>query len=138
MHDLPARSGRTTQEEIMPDPIIADGPSARARVINGLREATDYLDRHPAVPVSGHGWTLHSFPARGSDDAGRAAVDEVAATLGVSARDDTADGGHYRAVKSFGLVTYEFVHVSSAYRAASDAVMSSSGSVTPARLPGAA
>jgi hypothetical protein len=122
----------------MPDPIIAGGPSARARVINGLREAAGYFDRHPAVPVSEHGWTLLSFPVRDSDDAGRAAVDEVAATLGVSARDDTADGGHYRAVKSFGLITYEFVHVSSGYQAACDAIMSYSGSVTPARLPGAA
>ena len=121
---------------------LAAEPSARAQVISGLREAADYLDQHPGVPVSEHGWTLLSFPGRASDDAGHAAVDEVAAMLGVTVKDDTPGGGHYRAVKSFGPVTYEFVHVSSgyqaAYQAAYQAVMSYSGAVTPAGLPDAA
>lgn len=122
----------------MPHHSIAGEPSARAWVISGLREAADYLDQHPGVPVSEHGWTLLSFPGRASDDAGHAAVDQVAAILGVTARDDTPGGGHYRAVKSFGPVTYEFVHVSTGYRAAYQAVMSYSGAVTPASLPDAA
>jgi hypothetical protein len=122
----------------MSDHSIAGEPSARAQVISGMREAADYLDQHPAVPVSEHGWTLLSFPDRDSDDAGHAAVDEVAAVLGVTVRDDTPSGGHYRAVKSFGPVTYEFVHVSSGSRAAYQAVMSYSGAVAPASLPDAA
>jgi hypothetical protein len=73
----------------MPHHSILGEPSARAQVISGLRQAADYLDRHPAVPVSEHGWTLLSFPGRDSDDAGRAAVNKVAAMLGVTARDDT-------------------------------------------------
>ena len=121
----------------MTDHSLAGEMSARARVISGLREAVHYLDRHPGVPVSEHGWTLLSFPVRDSDGTGCAAVDEVAATLGVSARDHPS-GGHYRAVKSFGSVTYEFVHVSFGYRAAYNAVMSYAGSVTPASLPHAA
>lgn len=41
-------------------------------------------------------------------------------------------------MKSFGPVTYEFVHVSTGYQAAYQAVMSYSGAVTPASLPDAA
>ena len=78
----------------MPHHSIAGERSARARVISGLRQAADYLDHYPEVPVSEHGWTLHSLPGRASDAAGRAAVDQVAAMLGVTARDDTPGGGH--------------------------------------------
>jgi hypothetical protein len=78
----------------MPHHSIAGEPSARARVISGLHQAADYLGQHPDVPVSEHGWTLLSFPGRDSDDAGHAAVDEVAAMLGVTVQDDTPGGGH--------------------------------------------
>jgi hypothetical protein len=123
----------------MPDQLNRDhSVPARARVTDGLRQAADYLDQHPDVPVSEHGWTLLSFPAPGDDDAGRAEVDRVAAVLGVTHVDDTADGGHYRAVRTFGPVTYKIVHIPARQQAAHRALMSYSGAVTPASLPGAA
>jgi hypothetical protein len=123
----------------MPDQLNRDHPApARERVTSGLRQAADYLDQHPDVPVIEHGWTLLSFPPRDDDTTGRAEVDRVAAVLGVTPRDDTADGGHYRAVRAFGPVTYEFVHVPARQQAAHRALMSYSGAIAPASLPGAA
>src|SRR5450755_4537522 len=123
----------------MPDQLIRDHDiPARARVTSGLRQAADYLDQHPGIPVSEHGWTLLSFPPRDDDDADRAEVDRVAAILGVTPADDTADGGHYRAVLAFGPVTYEFVHIPARQQAAHRALMSYAGAITPASLPGAA
>jgi hypothetical protein len=46
--------------------------------------------------------------------------------------DRTGDGGHYTAARSFGLITYEAVHVPRRYRAAHAALMSYHGSVAPA------
>jgi hypothetical protein len=105
---------------------------ARARVIAGLRQAADYLDAHPGVPVSEPGWDLLAFPAPGTrDPAGRAEVDRVAAVLGV--RPGTAvPGGHYRAVRAFGPVTYQFIHITAREQAAHRALMSYSGAVIPA------
>jgi hypothetical protein len=82
------------------------------------------------------GWTLHMFPEADGDDAGLAAVDQVAVVLGVTVRDDTARGGHYRARRSFGLVAYEFVHVPDAYRAASAARQSYEANISAALVPG--
>jgi hypothetical protein len=104
----------------------------RAEVIGGLRQLADYLDQHPEVPVNEFGWSLLDFTRHDVDDtAGKAEVDQVAATLGVTVRDETPRGGHYRAVKAFGLVTYEFLHVTKRRQAASEALMSYSGCVTP-------
>jgi hypothetical protein len=107
---------------------------ARVRVITGLRQAADYLESHPAVPVSEYGWDLLAFPALGTpDSAARAEVRRVAAVLGVRAGTD-GPGGYYRAVQDFGPVTYRFVPVPasrqvarSAQPAPDDAASSSSG-----------
>jgi hypothetical protein len=91
---------------------------ARVRITTGLRQAADYLESHPAVPISEYGWDLLAFPARGTpDSAARAEVRRVAAVLGVRAGTD-GPGGYYRAVRDFGPVTYRFVHVPASRRAA--------------------
>lgn len=99
-------------------PTPANQP-ARTEAINGLRQLADFLDAHPDVPVADHSWTLHAFPRDAEDDATeQAEVDHVAVILGVTVRDDTANGGHYLAARTFGRVTYEFVHIPDHTRAA--------------------
>jgi hypothetical protein len=105
---------------------------ARAQITSGLRALADYLDAHPDVPVNEYGWTLNDFPPRDDDAAGRAAVTRVAASLGVTPDDDTARSGHYIAARTFGRITYQYIHISARRRAIHDAWSSYSSSVTPA------
>jgi hypothetical protein len=105
--------------------------AARTEVISGLRQLADYLDRHPAVPVSEFGWDVRAFARRDTDETARAQVDQIAAVLDVQVHDDTEDGGHYYAAKTFGLITYKFVHVPARRRAEHDALMSYSGNIAP-------
>lgn len=119
-------------------PTTAD-QSARAEAINGLRQLADFLDAHADVPVAEYSWTLHAFPRDAEDDATeRAEVDQVAAILGVTVRDDTAKGGHYLADRMFGRVTYEFVHIPDRTRAAHHAHVSGTDSASPNDTPEAA
>jgi hypothetical protein len=104
----------------------------RAHLITGLRQLADYLDTHPAIPVTASGWDLLSFPQRhGDDQAERAEVDRVADLLGREVCDDTTYGGHYVAARTFGPVTYRFVHVPARRRALHKAHMSYTNAVTP-------
>lgn len=59
----------------------------------------------------------------------------AAPILGVPVTDDTADGGHYHAIRSFGLITYEAVHVPQRCIEAYDALMSYRDCVTPDTPP---
>jgi hypothetical protein len=114
----------------MPAPLIPADLLARTQIINGLRQLADYLQDHPGVPINEYGWDLHAFAITDNDLAGRADVDKIASALGVQARDDTADGGHYTASKTFGRITYEFIHVTARRRAAHQALMSYAGAIT--------
>jgi hypothetical protein len=106
--------------------------TARARVLAGLRQLADYLDAHPDIPVPDYGWDLLAFARDKTDDtAARAETDHVAALLGVQVRDDIAAGGHYKAARSFGPVTYEFIHVTARRRALHNAYMTYADAVTP-------
>jgi hypothetical protein len=106
---------------------------ARTQIITGLRQLADYLEDHPDVPVCRFGWDLPVYPgSRDGDAAERAQVDKIAALLEVPVTDRTGDGGHYKAVRAFGLITYEAIHVSERRMAAHRALMSYSGSITPA------
>ena len=116
----------------MTDQLIPGDLLYRAKVIGGLRQLADYLDAHPGVPVCPFGWDLSIYPQY-ADDADRAAeVDRIAAILGVDVTDQTGQGGHYIASRSFGLITYEAVHIPRRHRDASKALMSYSGCVEPA------
>jgi hypothetical protein len=109
---------------------------ARTQIITGLRQLADYLDANPDIPVNEYGWTLMTFARRDDDTAGRAEVDQVAKGLTVPVSDDTG-GGHYTAARTFGRITYEFIHVTQRSRAEHRALMSYADSVTPDDLAGA-
>jgi hypothetical protein len=103
-------------------PIVPGDLLARTRTVNGLRELADFLQANPAVPVHDYGWTFSIYGRRGVPDAyQRAEVDHIAELLGVQVRDETARGGHYYASRSFGLITYEAVHISAQRVAAYEA-----------------
>src|ERR1700728_1099586 len=104
---------------------------ARTQIVNGLRQLANYLDTHPDVPVNEFGWDLLSCTRETTDAAGMAEVDRIAAILGVQVRDDTPEGGHYTAAKTFGRITYEAIHVTTRRRAAHQALMSYADAVTP-------
>jgi hypothetical protein len=104
---------------------------ARTQVIDGLRQLADYLQDHPGVPVNEYGWNLNAYPLKDDETAGRAEVDRVADILGVQADDQTSDGGHYTAAKTFGRITYEVIHVTARRQAAYHALMSYAGAITP-------
>lgn len=108
---------------------------ARAQVIDGLRQLADYLDAHPDVPVNEYGWDLNDYTNHGTDTDERAAVDQVAAALGVPVRNDTRRGGHYIAARTFGRITYQFVHIPARHRAEHQAWASYANAVTPNDTP---
>jgi hypothetical protein len=122
--------GRTPP--IMTDPIIPGDLLTRTKVITGLRQVADYLEQHPGLPVCTLGWELSDYPATGASEAERRAeVDKMAAILGVPVTDETAEGGHYIAARSFGLISYRSICIPDR-RAAHDALMSYSGCIAPA------
>jgi hypothetical protein len=130
----PLHSRAATQEgtTIMTDQLIPGDLLHRAKVIGGLRQLADWLDAHPGVPVCPFGWDLSIYPQH-EDDAARAAeVDRIAAILGVDVTDQTPKGGHYIASRTFGLITYEAVHIPRRRRDSCAALMSYSGCFDPA------
>lgn len=98
----------------MPGTLIPASSLSRSRIVCGLRELADYLDRNPAVPVHEDGWDLLVFTYGGTQECGRAEVDQVAAALGVAADADTPHDGLYTATKAFGPITYHFIHLNGA------------------------
>jgi hypothetical protein len=117
---------------IMTDQHIPSDLLHRAKVIDGLVELAAYLEAHPDLPVCPFGWDLNIYTHTGDDAASRAEVDRIAAVLGAQVQDDTGRGGHYRAGRSFGLISYAAVHVSARRSAAFGALMSYHDCVTPA------
>jgi hypothetical protein len=103
---------------------------ARAEFITSLRALADYLVGHPAVPVPKYGITV-LLHANSADDDGRCQVDQVARLLGVNVTDETAIGGHYSAVRCFGVIGYEAVAITIAYSALYEAESSYRGCVNP-------
>ena len=92
-------------------PIVPGDLFARHQTITGLRALADFLEANPGVPVNEYGTTIH-VPIRAADDASAAAlVDHAAALLGVNAAHDTQRGGHYRATRTFGRITYTVFHI---------------------------
>jgi hypothetical protein len=87
----------------------------RTRLIAGLRDLADFLDRNPEVPVP-WGTDLLVFPPQGSDAAMFAEIDAIAEQIGVTASDADSPAGHYSAVRSFGAVQYRAVAIPYAAR----------------------
>jgi hypothetical protein len=105
-------------------------PAARAAFIASLRALAGHLADHPDLPVPTHGTTI-LLNADSADDDGRCQVDRLARVLGVNVTDETAIGGHYSAVRCFGVVGYEAVAITDAYSAQADADRSYRGCVIP-------
>jgi hypothetical protein len=87
----------------------------RLRLIAGLRDLADFLDRNPEVPVP---WRadLLVFPSEGSDAEMFAEIDAIAELIGVTASDADSPAGHYSAVRDFGPVQYRAVAIPHAAR----------------------
>jgi hypothetical protein len=87
----------------------------RLRLIAGLRDLADFLDRNPEVPVP---WRtdLVAFPPEGSDAEMFAEIDAIAERIGVAASDADSPAGHYSAVRGFGSVQYRAVAIPHAAR----------------------
>jgi hypothetical protein len=95
-------------------------PQARAAFVADLRALADFLADHGDVPVPQYETDVTVYPG-GTDDDKRAEVDRIAASLGTRPADQV---GLYRAVKSFGPVTYQAVLLPEAKLAATEALMS--------------
>ncbi|GAA4484442.1 hypothetical protein GCM10023191_007610 [Actinoallomurus oryzae] len=102
----------------------------RTEFIVGLQALADYLDTNPAVPVPEFSIEV-LVHARGTDEVASAEVDRVAALLGVAVRDDTARGGHYKAIRTFGPVEYRCLAIPAAVMAVHRAGQSYAESVVP-------
>lgn len=111
-------------------PYYTTDPAARDEFIASLRALADHLAAHPALPVPKHGTTV-LLHANSADDGGRCQVDQLARLLGVNVTDETAIGGHYSAVRCFGVVGYEAVAITDAYSAQAAAESSYRGRVIP-------
>jgi hypothetical protein len=80
----------------------------RAALISGFRGLADYLESNTEVPAPAYS-TVHTFPSDDEWAEMRAAIDDIAARLGVIAH--LAGGGHYVATRSFGPVEYRAVAI---------------------------
>ena len=85
-------------------------PEERARVIAGLRDLADFLDRHPQVPAPLF-TDLLVFPPSGNDAEMFTEIDVIAARIGTTASDADSPAGHYSAVRDFGPVQYRAVAI---------------------------
>jgi hypothetical protein len=87
----------------------------RARLIAGLCDLAEFLDRNPQVPAP-HYPDLLVFPSRGTDAEIFAEVDAIAEQIGVTASQNDTPDGHYIASRYFGPVQYRAVAIPQAAR----------------------
>jgi hypothetical protein len=114
-----------------PNPIVPGDLFARHQTITGLRALADFLEANPAVPVCEYGQDYNLHVRAETDASAVAEVDRIAALLGSPVRDDTARGGHYSVVKTFGRISYRAVHIPSRAVADHEARMSYRDNVVP-------
>jgi hypothetical protein len=115
-NDLAGIGGRTA--EAVADPAAA--PELRAAFIAGLVDLACFLEAHPELPVQLYGQeiTLHAgyeLPCDGTWEGALRALDAFAAAVGATVTE--TGGGHYRASRSFGPITYGAVAISPQARA---------------------
>src|SRR6266705_3134041 len=109
-------------------------PETRQAFTRSLRELADYIDQHRAIPVPVHGATI-LLHADAAEDGGRAQVDYIARLLDAKVCDETATGGHYSAIRAFGVIGYEITSIPELVMATSRALWTYSGSVAPDPVP---
>jgi len=90
-------------------------PEERIRVIAGLRDLADFLDRNPQVPAPSF-TDLFVFPPPGSDAEMFAEIDVIAALIGTTASDADSPAGHYSTVRDFGPVQYRAIAIPNSAR----------------------
>jgi hypothetical protein len=98
----------------------ATDPQVRAAFVDGLRALADFLASHSDVPVPPPRSEVTAY-LDGTDDTKNAEVERIARCLDVPL---TGRRGLYRAVRSFGPVTYQAIAISKARIAATEALMS--------------
>lgn len=87
----------------------------RSRLITGLRELADFLETRREVPAPR--WTeVFVFPSSTTDDEMKREIDAVAALIGSSVDDSTADQLNYVTTRNFGPVQYRAVAIPSSSR----------------------
>jgi hypothetical protein len=87
----------------------------RVRLIAGLRDLAEFLDRNPQVPAPPYA-DLLVFPPTGTDAEMFAEIDVIAGQIGATASRDETPAGHYRASRWFGSVQYRAVAIPRAAR----------------------
>lgn len=88
----------------------------RTQTIADLRELLDYLAARPDVPLDRYGDPLHYSVQLDDDERGLAAVERIAAALGVPVTDShgkppKADTSQFAAQYSVGRATYSAVYI---------------------------
>lgn len=91
--------------------------SRHEQVAAGLREMADFIATHPDFPIPAYPTFQHCVEARTTDEqkadeAGVAAIQKIAAVLGVPA--EIGGGGHHLVRTTFGAVSYTAFYVPSA------------------------
>ncbi len=99
----------------------------RAAFVDGLRALADFLATHGELPLPPYDSDVTVY-TDGTDDAKGAEVDRIARCLSVRPGHHQ---GLYKARRRFGPVAYQAVMLPNASLAATNALMSYSGSVQP-------
>ena len=90
----------------------------RPRLISGLRDLAEFLNKNPGVPAPPRTDVL-VFPPAGSDAEMFAEIDAIAERIGTTPSADEP-AGHYRVVRAFGPVQYRAVAIPNSARARDD------------------
>ena len=83
----------------------------RGQLIAGLHDLADFLDANTEVP-SPRWAEVFVFPLSTADDEMKREIDTIAALIGSSVNDGTAEGLHYTTTRDFGPVQYRAVAIS--------------------------
>lgn len=95
----------------VPSLLTGDSPQ-RTELVAGLRELADFLETRLDVPVDRYPDDVRvRVFAHGNREQMRAQVEYAARLMGAEIVDETGDGGHYKARREFGQISYEMVGV---------------------------
>ena len=109
----------------VPAVFFSTDPAERREFITSLMELAVFLEANPDVPVPRYSVTIHLI-ATGTDAEQAAAVDQIAAVLGVR----PVRGGHYTATRCFGQIEYQARAIPAAWEAEYQARHSYDGNIS--------
>lgn len=91
----------------------------RSTLIAGLRDLADFLEARTEIPAPR--WAdVFVFPVSDADDEMKHEIDAIAALIGSSVDDGTAESHHYTTSRNFGPVQYRAVAIPSHGRSCRD------------------